>query len=380
MKRKLLLLLLFSCIGASSFASTLIQGNWRWRNNDGDENSATFKADQNIPLVITDLSVIRLRIRVENTGSAGETHSVGALRYSTSASGPFTLIGADANAAFEYAGASGAPVEKTPTTRSDFLTTTSGATTYAAGEYFTAKRDLSENINKCPVSAGTSSDLEFVIKPTSSIATNTTYYFLIENESSSGPHNLAVLSTAATLPVQFLSFQAKPNKNGNEVALSWSTTSEENNERFEIRRSVDAKNWHYMVSQSGKGNTEVKSSYSWTDQRPLNGVSYYQLTQVDFDGTSKVLATQSVNMKLDPSVNVQVFPNPTAKEINVAINNYLGKNTQAKLYAQDGKLIHQEQLENYTQTLNIKKMPSAGIYILKIVGDRLLVNKKVVIL
>lgn len=379
MNRKLLLLMLFVCIAGSSFASTLVQGNWRWRNNDGDENAATFKAAENASIVISDLSTIRLRVRVENT-DATETHSVGTLRYATSAAGPFVEVGVGENAAFVYDAASGAPAAKSPTTRSDFLTTTTGTSTYSAGQYFTAARDLSDNADKAPILAGKSSDLEFVIKPTAKIQTSTTYYFLIENESSSGSHNLARLSTAATLPVDFVSFEAKPNKN--RVQLKWTTASETNNDRFEIARSTNAKDWQFLAKEKGSGSTNTTSTYSSVDYKPFNGISYYQLTQFDLDGTKKVLATRSVNLTLDPAVDVQVYPNPAVNAINVTLNNYAGKDAEVKLYGQDGKLVHTQGIKNdgQPQKLNMRSMPSAGVYVIKVVGDGLSASKKLVVL
>jgi len=79
---------------------------------------------------------------------------------------------------------------------------------------------------------------------------------------------------------------------------------------------------------------------------------------------------------------VQVYPNPASKEINLLIANYNGKNVEASLFSQDGKLIHKERFNNDIQDkkLNMSKMPSAGVYVLKVKGDGLSANKKVVIL
>lgn len=382
MNKRLLLIALFLCMAGSSFASTLIQGNWRWRNNDGDENTATFKAAQNTSITVNDLSVLRLRVRVENESNVSDQiHAVGTLKYATTANGAFANVGS-ANAAFEYVQNTAAPAAKAPTSNSSFLSTTNAAGLspfdYVAGQYFDAERDLSSNPDKSPVPPSKYSDVEFVIRPTANAVANTQYYFLIENAKDGGTHNLATLTIGTTLPVEFETFEAKAENN--RVRLKWSTAAEKDNERFEINRSTDAKNWQLVASQKGKGNAVVKSTYSLTDQSPLNGISYYQLTQFDFDGTKKVLATQSVKMTLDPSVNVQVFPNPVAKEINVSLSNYVGKSAEAKLYGQDGKLIHKETLDNSTKTLKMNKLPAAGVYVLKVVGQGLAISKKVVIL
>ena len=48
------------------------QGVWRWRKDDGSETSATWRAEQNTPIIINSMdSTIRLRIELYNNGSGG---------------------------------------------------------------------------------------------------------------------------------------------------------------------------------------------------------------------------------------------------------------------------------------------------------------------
>ena len=54
-----LVILLISDI---TFAYGPWQGNWRWRNDDGDVYTATWKDSVNTPVVLTDYENIRLRI------------------------------------------------------------------------------------------------------------------------------------------------------------------------------------------------------------------------------------------------------------------------------------------------------------------------------
>jgi len=384
MKRNLLLTTLLLCCTFSTFASTLIQGNWRWRNDNGNEATATFRAAQNAPITITDYGVLRLRVRVENPSpSSSENHGVGTLKYSTNNAdqASFVNITSDETVnAFAYANSVVAPDDKAATTQSADLSTIGSGMVFAAGQYFDGRTVL----DKTTIAYSTYTDLEFVIKPTSHAVPGTTYYFLIENAKDapvpSSSHLLARLTTAAVLPVNFLTFEAKPVNNS--VQLKWSTASEKNNDRFEISRSEDAKTWQVIGTEKGKGNSDATSAYTLTDRKPLSGTSYYQLAQFDNDGTKTVLATKSVNLSLDAAVEVNVFPNPTAKEINVSIANYVGKNVQVSLLGQDGKLIHKEQFDNdlSSKKLNISTMPSPGVYILKVQGQKLSVNKKIVIL
>ncbi len=398
MKIKLLLIALLLCCTGSAFASTLIQGNWRWRSDDGDETTATFRAAQNESITLTGkTNVLRLRVRVENpSNDPVQNHTVGALKYSTSPSGPFVII-SDSDpsipAPFVYAHSTVAPDSKASTTNSSALTTVNSGLLYVAGQYFDGVRNLVDDGDKALVSPGKYSDMEFVIKTTEYLTAGTTYYFIIDNlvgldannniedlTDFTGKNKIASLTTAAVLPVGFISFEAQPVNNS--IQLKWSTASEKNNNRFEISRSYDGKTWQVLGSQIGKGNSDAVSSYSLTDNQPLNGVSYYQLAQFDHDETKTVLSIKTVNISLEAAVDVQVFPNPTTKEINVFIPNHYGENISVSMHNNKGKLIHKEQFLNNDQIkkLNLTNIPHAGLYILKINGQGASTVKKIVIL
>lgn len=86
------------------------------------------------------------------------------------------------------------------------------------------------------------------------------------------------------LPVELLSFNAE--KKGSEAYLTWSTASEINNNFFEVERSIDALNYSSVLVRQGAGNSNQILNYDGYDYYPLQGISYYRLKQVDFDGTS----------------------------------------------------------------------------------------------
>jgi hypothetical protein len=85
------------------------------------------------------------------------------------------------------------------------------------------------------------------------------------------------------LPIELLEFSARPN--GNQVDVSWSTASEINNERFEVERSSNAQNFAKVATVAGAGNSNTLLSYSASDTQPLQGVSYYRLKQIDYNGS-----------------------------------------------------------------------------------------------
>jgi hypothetical protein len=85
------------------------------------------------------------------------------------------------------------------------------------------------------------------------------------------------------LPIELLEFSATPN--GNQVDVTWTTASEINNERFEVERSSNAQSFTKIATLAGAGNSNTLLNYTATDLQPLNGVSYYRLKQIDYNGS-----------------------------------------------------------------------------------------------
>lgn len=94
-------------------------------------------------------------------------------------------------------------------------------------------------------------------------------------------------SGPSVLPVALLDFTAK-NKAAN-VNLDWSTGSERNSSHYEIYKSTDLQNFEQIGRVASVGNTTQESNYEFIDTNPSEGISYYKLVQVDFDGQTEEL-------------------------------------------------------------------------------------------
>ena len=112
------------------------------------------------------------------------------------------------------------------------------------------------------------------------------------------------------VPVGLLSFTA--NFENEKVHLLWKVASEINNLGFEIDRKKNSGSYNKLGFFNGRGTTTKEGNYSFTDNRPIEGISHYKLVQVDLNGTRKNLAEISVKVNSIPmefSLS-QNFPNP----------------------------------------------------------------------
>lgn len=122
------------------------------------------------------------------------------------------------------------------------------------------------------------------------------------------------LTDLITLPIQLTDFKAV--SQGNSVKLNWATATETNNAHFEVMRSENGKDFKSIATVKGGGNTQTEQLYTYTDQNPLTGTSYYQLKQADFDGTSslsKIVVVKSLSTKNE--LNIVAKPSQQVIEL-----------------------------------------------------------------
>ncbi len=111
------------------------------------------------------------------------------------------------------------------------------------------------------------------------------------------------------IPVELTSFTANA-INGN-VELNWQTATEVNNQGFEIERRTETSEFRTIGFVEGNGTTTEPRSYSYLDKTVEQGVTYYRLKQIDFDGTYAYSDVVEVNATGPLSFDLsQNYPNP----------------------------------------------------------------------
>ena len=131
------------------------------------------------------------------------------------------------------------------------------------------------------------------------------------------------IAPATVLPVEFTHFaaSAKTDLGGRDyVQLTWATASERGSGHFAVERSGDGRAWATIAEVAAAGHSDVRRDYRFADRRPLPGVSYYRLRQVDLDGAEAYSGVEAVafgQAAADLS-SLRLFPNPTRGSVMVA--------------------------------------------------------------
>jgi hypothetical protein len=373
MKKILFLATLLISVG-NIFAFTT-QANWRWRNDDGTETTATWKANQNTAIALTSTSeVFRLRLEVyNNTGSSVNIED--SLQYATSTAGPWTNLDTlPGSNPFIISQTSAFVVQDEPTTSQ----LTGVALTFVAGKIMVDSTVL----KNYSIADQRRTEFEWAIKGTANTAPNTTYYFRHWG-STSNPLDIGMtypsLTTAAVLPITLADFSLK--KEDKKVKLEWSTVSEQNSDKFEVEKSNDGISWKTIAQVKAIGTSNEVNHYSSYDETPSSGINYYRLKQYDLDGHSKLSVIKS--LKFTGVNTIAVSPNPARGNINFKLENISAANVSVSLTNANGRLIHREFVKTVDAgklyKLNLTQQPTPGMYILNLQAEGLKESIKVVI-
>jgi hypothetical protein len=168
------------------------------------------------------------------------------------------------------------------------------------------------------------------------------------------------------LPIELLSFSVEAMLEN--IALNWTTASERENDYFNIERSSDGINFISIFKKNGAGTSTEILNYSFFDNNPLVGVSYYRLKQTDYDWVSTYSKTKSVVFNIMDGLVFNVYPNPFSNETTIHIDKKL-KGSKLVILDSYGRIIKQTaNISEQTYTLPCEDLLS-GIYFINLVRN-----------
>ena len=143
------------------------------------------------------------------------------------------------------------------------------------------------------------------------------------------PFTLRSKSTAQNpLPIELLYFNAVL-LNNQMVSVEWTTVVELNNDFFTVERSSNGVDFEIVATIPGAGNSNVELNYSFLDDEPLKGVSYYRLEQTDYDGSYTYSPIAVINRE-DISL-VTMYPIPAVGSLTLLVHSSLETNMRVEI-------------------------------------------------
>lgn len=173
------------------------------------------------------------------------------------------------------------------------------------------------------------------------------------------------------LPIELVYFRGERK---NEITtLLWQTSTETNNQRFELLRSVTGDDWNTVstvLSKATDGNSNEILNYSFKDiSVPNAAIVYYRLRQIDFDGTSTLSEIISIESDFQTSVSANIYPNPVKNNLFLNYQSSIDELVEISIVDLSGKVFldARESMRKGSNNLTFDVSTlTHGIYIMKL--------------
>ncbi|MEP3388412.1 MAG: T9SS type A sorting domain-containing protein [Reichenbachiella sp.] len=184
-----------------------------------------------------------------------------------------------------------------------------------------------------------------------------------------GDWRMATIDVMDTpLPVELSAFTGHWKESG--VLLQWSTASELNNDYFELEHSVDGSIFNKIATIDGHGTTNELSEYTFDDSGYVQGINYYRLKQVDFDGKPEIFDPIAISTSSLQQAELTIYPNPTKDKLNIRLDGFNSQNESSLTIVDHlGKVVYHEILPPATQLKTLDNLGTVlvpGIYIINV--------------
>jgi len=175
----------------------------------------------------------------------------------------------------------------------------------------------------------------------------------------------------STLPVTLISFDAV--LIDDYVELNWATASEINNDYFIVQRSINDIDFEDIDRIAGNGNSNIIIEYQSYDMNLLEGILYYRLKQVDYDGTTDYSNVVAIRNNLE--ISVEIYPNPSNGIVNIETKEAI----EITIFSTLGKEIYHNQFgANTVNQIDISNNPK-GVYIISYKTKNNIESKKLIL-
>ncbi|SEI73685.1 Por secretion system C-terminal sorting domain-containing protein [Dyadobacter sp. SG02] len=193
---------------------------------------------------------------------------------------------------------------------------------------------------------------------------NGAYILEIEGGSCKSTPVASAFGVNVALPIYISNFEGKTVENG--VELSWNVVEEKDGKEFEVLRYDDRMQNEEVLGKVALTDQRI-GKYTFLDKNPLLGTNYYQLKQIDIDGTytkSKIVAVKPELL----SATV-IAPNPAEDFVNVRFSSRTAGTSEVTIYNIAGQPVSASTIRisegQNNHRINVRKL-GGGHYFMKI--------------
>ena len=188
-----------------------------------------------------------------------------------------------------------------------------------------------------------------------------------------------VISQSMPLAIQVLDFDIDETRDNN-VILNWRASVDEDGATFEIERSTNQLTWEKIGVIDNNKDVHT-SDYSFLDQQPFAGKSYYRLKLVESSGSFKYSQAKWVEIDQMRS-HLKIYPNPAKNSVRISLTSTEGQLASLHVKSFAGQAILNKSVtlrpgENNI-SLEVIKIPD-GMYSVEIITSQKTYSQKLII-
>lgn len=300
--KRILLVLLVGFVSHSALAN-IHMSNYRWRNDNGTESSATYLAAENAGITISNSSTDNYRLRITSFYDFIPTSSVSnqyTLQYRIQGSPAFIDVPSADPSPFVL-------------TASPFVTNGTATTSQLSHAYtgaFVPGYIITTGSSPFITTFGQEgTENEWVLKPGSTILPNTTYEFLVSNSDVIDVY--PTLTTTSVVAVNVSTLTAV--RDGKDVLVRWAASAGAA-EKFVVERSVDGRKFDGIGTVNGAG-----TQFMIKDDRAGTSSLFYRVQLQKNSGVFEY--TNVVKVPALPGAGtLSVYPNPANDILTVRMD------------------------------------------------------------
>ncbi len=173
---------------------------------------------------------------------------------------------------------------------------------------------------------------------TSTLPAGTGVFVAVDGVSGSNCRFQISVTNSLVLAAYIKYFSAWKNSNSN--ILRWTSLQEFNNDRFEIQRSENGRDFLTIGTLAGEMNSSSEKNYSFEDSYPPEKC-FYRLKMVDIDGNIKYHNTISVIRSVFPYVYIS-FQNPVTDHMLINMQTNVAGKMNIQLISMNGSVVYSE--------------------------------------
>jgi hypothetical protein len=175
------------------------------------------------------------------------------------------------------------------------------------------------------------------------------------------------------LPVTYVSFDATIAND--EIRLVWVIERQQNNDHFDVQRSIDGAEWKTvstMKAKAANGNT-----YQYSEKKPSGKEISYRLKQVDANGQYTYSDVQHIRANTEAAeTKLSLTPNAS---LQVGLSTNSSQPIRVRVFNANGQLIGQKTFTNGSNMYYNMNGHPHGLYIVQIIENQSVTTKKLML-